>query len=53
MMLSSMASEVNEAFAEKQQAAHHLLLFVSALIPKAVASLLTSAVIELAKSENV
>lgn len=49
----SMASEVSGAFTDKQLAAQHLLLFVSALIPKAVASLLTSAVIELAKSENV
>ena len=33
--------------------AGHLLLFISALIPKAMASLLTSAVIELSKPENV
>lgn len=33
--------------------AKNLLLFVSALIPKALASLLTSCVIELAKPDNV
>ena len=31
----------------------HLLLFVSALIPKAFASIMTSVVIELSKPENV
>ena len=33
--------------------ANHLLLFVSALVPKALASLMTSFCIELAKPENV
>ena len=31
----------------------HLVLFVSALIPKAFASLMTSLIIELSKPENV
>ncbi len=47
------ALEVSGAFPDKMLAAQHLLLFVSALIPKAMSSLLTSAVIELSKSENV
>ena len=33
--------------------ANHILLFVSALVPKALASLMTSFCIELAKPENV
>ena len=48
-----MAADVSGVFADKALAAQHLLLFVSALIPKAMASLLTSAVIELSKSKNV
>lgn len=47
----SIASDVNTIF--RETAADHLLLFVSALIPKAMASLLTSAVLELSKSDNV
>lgn len=53
MYVFSVAAEVGRAFADKTVAAQHLLLFVSALIPKAMASLLTSAVIELSKGENV
>lgn len=49
----SFVSEVDGAFPEREKAAQHLLLFVSALIPKAISSLLTSAIIELSKSENV
>lgn len=49
---SNVAAEVGEAYSNKVLAAQHLLLFVSALIPKAMASLLTSAVIELSKGEN-
>ena len=45
---------MSRAFSDdKESTAQHLLLFVSALIPKAVASLLTSAIIELSKPENV
>ncbi len=42
-----------ESVSETELVAKNLLLFVSALIPKALASLLTSCVIELAKPENV
>ena len=48
-----MATGVCESVAETEVVARNLLLFVSALIPKALASLLTSAVIELSKPENV
>ena len=45
--------EVGGVFPDQKMAAQHLLLFVSALIPKAMASLMVSAVIELSKSKNV
>ncbi len=47
----SIATSVSEVFQES--AADHLLLFVCALIPKAMASLLTSAILELSKPGNV
>ena len=40
-------------FKSKAEMANHVLLFVSALVPKALASLMTSFCIELAKPENV
>lgn len=40
-------------FKSKAEMANHLLLFVSALVPKALASLMTSFCVELAKPENV
>ena len=40
-------------FKSKTEMANHILLFVSALVPKALASLMTSFCIELAKPENV
>ncbi|XP_064383686.1 putative cytochrome P450 120 [Halichondria panicea] len=49
---SSIASGVLESVADTELVARNLLLFVSALIPKAMASLLTSCVIELSKPEN-
>ncbi|XP_065829631.1 putative cytochrome P450 120 [Oscarella lobularis] len=39
-------------FADKEEAAIHVLLFVSALAPKALASLLTSFCLELAKNDS-
>lgn len=45
------ASSIGEVFGEST--ADHLLLFVCALIPKAMASLLTSTILELSKSDNV
>ncbi len=42
-----------ESVSDTELVARNLLLFVSALIPKAMASLLTSCVIELSKPENV
>lgn len=45
------ASTLNEG--DKDSAAGHLLLFISALIPKALGSILTSVVIELSKPDNV
>ena len=53
MTLFRLALEWCESMAETEVVARNLLLFVSALIPKALASLLTSAVIELSKPENV
>ena len=38
---------------DKEAGLRHLLLFVSALIPKAFASIMTSLVLELSKPENV
>ena len=38
---------------DEEAGVRHLLLFVSALIPKAFASLMTSVVVELSKPENV
>lgn len=52
LTLTSIASCVHEQCSDKDLAAHHLLLFISALIPKAMSSLLTSVVIELSKTEN-
>lgn len=52
LTLTSIASCVHEQCSDKDSAAHHLLLFISALIPKAMSSLLTSVVIELSKTEN-
>ena len=49
----SIAAGIDENCSDQESVAGHLLLFISALIPKAVASLLTSAVIELSKPENV
>lgn len=49
----SIAAGIEESCGDRESVAAHLLLFISALIPKAVASLLTSAVIELSKPENV
>ena len=49
----SIAAGIDESCGDRESVAGHLLLFISALIPKAVASLLTSAVIELSKPENV
>lgn len=46
-------SVIKEAeFKSKAEMANHILLFVSALVPKALASLMTSFCIELAKPEN-
>ena len=43
MSLSSFIADAKEAgFKDEEEAAHHILLFVSALIPKAIASMLTS-----------
>lgn len=53
MSICSIAAGIDESCADRDSVAGHLLLFISALIPKAVASLLTSAVIELSKPENV
>ncbi len=54
VLLYSIASQVRSSCSQdREMAANHLLLFVSALIPKAMASLLTSAIIELSKDENV
>ena len=49
----SIAAGIDESCGDRESVAGHLLLFISALIPKAVASLLTSAVIELSMPENV
>ena len=50
----SFLNAIREAeFKSKAEMANHLLLFVSALVPKALASLMTSFCIELAKPENV
>ena len=49
----SIAAGIDKSCTDRESVAGHLLLFISALIPKAVASLLTSAVIELSKTENV
>ena len=48
-----MASGVYQAVADKEMAANLLLLFISALIPKALGSLLTSLLIQLSQPENV
>ena len=40
-------------FQSKAEMANHVLLFVSALIPKALAALMTSFCLELAKPQNV
>ena len=40
-------------FKSKSEMANHILLFVSALVPKALSSLMTSFCIELAKPQNV
>ena len=45
------ATSVSEVF--RDSAADHLLLFVCALIPKAMASLLTSTILELSRNDNV
>ena len=52
LSFASIASCVHEQCSDEDLAAHHLLLFISALIPKAMSSLLTSVVIELSKTEN-
>ena len=49
----SIAAGVDGSCTDRESVAGHLLLFISALIPKAVASLLTSAVLELSNPENV
>lgn len=47
-------SVVREAeFQSKAEMVNHVLLFVSALIPKALAALMTSFCLELAKPQNV
>lgn len=47
-------SVVREAeFQSMAEMANHVLLFVSALIPKALAALMTSFCLELAKPQNV
>lgn len=51
--LYSIAAGVVENCSDRESVAGHLLLFISALIPKAIASLLTSVIIELSKPENV
>ncbi len=48
---SRIASTLHES--DKDSSAGHLLLFISALIPKALSSILTSTVIELSKPEHV
>jgi hypothetical protein len=51
---SRIASSIEACCTEDKEAGlRHLLLFVSALIPKAFASILTSLVLELSKPENV
>ena len=40
-------------FKSKSEMANHILLFVSALVPKALSSLMTSFCVELAKPQNV
>ena len=51
---SRLASGIQTCVNEDEEAGQrHLLLFVSALIPKAFASILTSLVLELSKPENV
>jgi cytochrome P450 len=51
---SAIASSIEACCTEDKEAGlRHLLLFVSALIPKAFASILTSLVLELSKPENV
>lgn len=50
--ISSIASGVKDKV-DDESGLRHLLLFISALVPKAFAALLTSAVIELSKPENV
>lgn len=52
-LFTSIASGVQEQCSEEELGAHHLLLFISALIPKAMSSLLTSIVIELSNPDNV
>ena len=50
----SFLSVVRDAgFQSKAEMANHVLLFVSALIPKALAALMTSFCIELGKPQNV
>ena len=54
LLCSRFVSAMREAeFNSKMEAANHLLLFVSALVPKALASILTSFCLELAKEHNV
>ena len=50
---SRIASGIHDNFGEDGSGLRHLLLFITALIPKAFAALLTSAVVELSKPENV
>ena len=49
-MLSTMG---NAGFRNIEELSRHMLLFVSALVPKALSSLLTSCCLELAKPHNV
>lgn len=44
---------IEAGFKSSTETANHVLLFVSALVPKALSSLLTSFCLELAKPENV
>ena len=43
----------NAGFQNVDELSRHMLLFISALVPKALSSLLTSCCLELAKPHNV
>ena len=51
--LSRIASAMQDSDMDIDVATHNILLFISALIPKALAALMTSILVELAKPEHV